>query len=72
MTLVSASLLRFEAQLSTYKAYDGKSACLRCIRSRRPTLFRVAKAGMLGAVVTSPVACSDRGIEGIAGPGATS
>lgn len=36
--LVAASLLRFEGQLSTFKAYDGKTACYRClfVSLRRP------------------------------------
>lgn len=51
--LVSASLLRFEAQLSTYKAYDGKTACLRCLHPEKPPadlIPRCEEAGILGAV----------------------
>jgi adenylyltransferase/sulfurtransferase len=51
--LVSAAILRFEAQLSTYKAYDAKTACLRCLHPERPPadmIPRCEEAGILGAV----------------------
>ncbi|MFM7346795.1 MAG: HesA/MoeB/ThiF family protein [Tagaea sp.] len=51
--LVSAAILRFEAQLSTYKAYDGKTACLRCLHPERPPadlIPRCEEAGILGSV----------------------
>jgi adenylyltransferase/sulfurtransferase len=51
--LVSAAVLRFEAQASTYKAYDGKTACLRCLHPEPPPadlIPRCEEAGILGAV----------------------
>jgi adenylyltransferase/sulfurtransferase len=51
--LVSAAILRFEAQASTYKAYDGKTACLRCLHPQPPPpdlIPRCEEAGILGAV----------------------
>lgn len=51
--LVSAAILRFEAQLSTYKAYDGRTACLRCLHPERPPadlIPRCEEAGILGSV----------------------
>jgi adenylyltransferase/sulfurtransferase len=51
--LVSAAILRFEAQLSTYKAHDGKTACLRCLHPERPPadlIPRCEEAGILGSV----------------------
>jgi molybdopterin-synthase adenylyltransferase len=51
--LVAASLLRFEGQLSTYKAHDGDSPCYRCIFPDRPPpglVPRCEEAGILGAV----------------------
>ena len=53
VTLVSAAILRFEAQLSSYKAYDGKTACLRCLYPERPPadmIPRCEEAGILGSV----------------------
>jgi molybdopterin-synthase adenylyltransferase len=52
-TLVSAAILRFEAQLATYKAHDGKTACLRCLYPERPPadmIPRCEEAGILGSV----------------------
>ncbi|MCM0020614.1 MAG: molybdopterin-synthase adenylyltransferase MoeB [Tagaea sp.] len=52
-TLVSAAILRFEAQLATYKAHDGKTACLRCLHPERPPadlIPRCEEAGILGSV----------------------
>jgi molybdopterin-synthase adenylyltransferase len=52
-TLVSAAILRFEAQLSTYKAHDGKTACLRCLYPEPPPadmIPRCEEAGILGSV----------------------
>src|SRR5258708_4857472 len=38
--LVAASLLRFEGQMSTFKAYDGKTPCYRCLfREPPPTVL---------------------------------
>jgi molybdopterin/thiamine biosynthesis adenylyltransferase len=51
--LVAASLLRFEGQLSTYKAYDGKTACYRCLYREAPPpdlVPRCEEAGILGSV----------------------
>ena len=51
--LVAASLLRFEGQLSTFKAYDGKTACYRCLFREPPPadlVPRCEQAGILGSV----------------------
>ncbi|HEX6977809.1 MAG TPA: molybdopterin-synthase adenylyltransferase MoeB [Alphaproteobacteria bacterium] len=51
--LVAASLLRFEGQLSTFKAYDGKGPCYRCVFRDPPPadlIPRCEEAGILGAV----------------------
>ncbi len=52
-TLISASLLRFEGQLSTFKAYDGKGPCYRCVFRDPPPpdlIPRCEQAGILGSV----------------------
>lgn len=53
-TLVSAALLRFDAQISTYKAYLGDPhPCYRCIFPDRPPddlIPRCEQAGILGAL----------------------
>ena len=51
--LVSGALLRFEGQLSTFKAYDGKHACYRCLFPTPPPadlIPRCEEAGILGSV----------------------
>jgi molybdopterin-synthase adenylyltransferase len=51
--LVAASLLRFEGQISTFKAFDGKGPCYRCVFPERPPadlIPRCEEAGILGAV----------------------
>jgi molybdopterin-synthase adenylyltransferase len=51
--LVAASLLRFEGQLSTFKAYEGKTACYRCLFREPPPrdlIPRCEEAGILGSV----------------------
>jgi len=51
--LVAASLLRFEGQLSTFKAYDGKTPCYRCLFREPPPpdlIPRCEQAGILGSV----------------------
>lgn len=51
--LVAASLLRFEGQLSTFKAYDGKTSCYRCLFREPPPrdlIPRCEEAGILGSV----------------------
>lgn len=51
--LVSAAILRFDGQLSTYKAYDGAGPCYRCIFREPPPPGQIpscAEAGILGAV----------------------
>ncbi len=51
--LVAASLLRFEGQLSTFKAYNGKGPCYRCVFRDPPPadlIPRCEEAGILGAV----------------------
>jgi adenylyltransferase/sulfurtransferase len=51
--LVAASLLRFEGQISTFKAYDGAGPCYRCVFPERPPadlVPRCEEAGILGAV----------------------
>ncbi|HUT49304.1 MAG TPA: molybdopterin-synthase adenylyltransferase MoeB [Alphaproteobacteria bacterium] len=55
--LVSAALLRFEGQLSTFRAYEGqgenKGPCYRCIFREAPpegTVPRCEEAGIFGAV----------------------
>jgi molybdopterin-synthase adenylyltransferase len=51
--LVSASLLRFEGQLSTFKAHDGVGPCYRCVFRDPPPpdlIPRCEQAGILGSV----------------------
>jgi adenylyltransferase/sulfurtransferase len=52
--LVSAAILRFDGQISTYKAYEGAGhPCLRCIFPEAPAEDAVpscAQAGVLGAL----------------------
>lgn len=51
--LVAASLLRFEGQISTFKAYDGAGPCYRCVFREPPPadlIPRCEEAGILGAV----------------------
>ncbi|MFN7194447.1 MAG: HesA/MoeB/ThiF family protein [Rhodospirillales bacterium] len=52
-TLVAGALLRFEGQLSTYKAHAGETACYRCLFPTQPPadlVPRCEEAGILGAV----------------------
>ena len=52
-TLIAASLLRFEGQLSTFKAYDGVTPCYRCLFRDPPPpdlVPRCEQAGILGSV----------------------
>jgi adenylyltransferase/sulfurtransferase len=53
-TLVSAAILRFDGQISTYKAFQGAGhPCLRCIFPAAPSEDAVpscAQAGVLGAL----------------------
>lgn len=52
-TLVSAAILRFEGQLATFKAHDGKSPCYRCIFREAPPAGLIptcSEGGVLGAV----------------------
>ena len=53
-TLVSAAILRFDGQISTYKAHEGADhPCLRCIFPEAPSEDAVpscAQAGVLGAL----------------------
>jgi molybdopterin-synthase adenylyltransferase len=53
-TLVSAAILRFDGQISTYKAHEGAGhPCLRCIFPAAPSEDAVpscAQAGVLGAL----------------------
>jgi adenylyltransferase/sulfurtransferase len=53
-TLVSAAILRFDGQISTYKAFEGAGhPCLRCIFPEAPSEEAVpscAQAGVLGAL----------------------
>ncbi|MEI6201303.1 MAG: HesA/MoeB/ThiF family protein [Enhydrobacter sp.] len=53
-TLVSAAILRFDGQISTYKAFEGAGhPCLRCIFPEAPSEDAVpscAQAGVLGAL----------------------
>jgi molybdopterin-synthase adenylyltransferase len=51
--LVSGALLRFEGQLSTFKAHDGRHACYRCLFPTPPPadlIPRCEEAGILGSV----------------------
>ncbi len=51
--LVSGALLRFEGQLSTFKAYDSKHSCYRCLFPTPPPadlIPRCEEAGILGSV----------------------
>lgn len=51
--LVAASLLRFEGQLSTFKAYEGTGPCYRCLFREPPPpdlIPRCEEAGILGSV----------------------
>jgi len=53
-TLVSAAILRFDGQISTYKAFEGAGhPCLRCVFPKAPSEEAVpscAQAGVLGAL----------------------
>jgi molybdopterin-synthase adenylyltransferase len=53
-TLVAAAILRFDGQISTYKAWQGAGhPCLRCIFPAAPSEDAVpscAQAGVLGAL----------------------
>ena len=51
--LVSAAILRFEGQLATFKAHDGKNPCYRCIFREAPPAGLIptcSEGGVLGAV----------------------
>jgi len=51
--LVSAALLRFEGQLSTFRAFEGEGPCYRCVFRTPPpegTVPRCEEAGIFGAV----------------------
>lgn len=51
--LVSAALLRFEGQVSTFRAYEGDNPCYRCIFPAPPPEGMIptcAEGGVLGAV----------------------
>ncbi len=51
--LVSGALLRFEGQLSTFKAHEGKYSCYRCLFPTPPPadlIPRCEEAGILGSV----------------------
>ncbi len=51
--LVSAALLRFEGQISTFRAYEGDNPCYRCIFPAPPPeglIPTCAEGGVLGAV----------------------
>lgn len=51
--LVSAALLRFEGQVSTFRAYEGDNPCYRCIFPAPPPeglIPTCAEGGVLGAV----------------------
>ena len=51
--LVAASLLRFEGQISTFRAYDGSGPCYRCLFREPPPpdlIPRCEEAGILGSV----------------------
>lgn len=53
MPLVSAALLRFEGQISTFRAYEGENPCYRCIFPAPPPeglIPTCAEGGVLGAV----------------------
>ncbi|MDH3239156.1 MAG: molybdopterin-synthase adenylyltransferase MoeB [Alphaproteobacteria bacterium] len=53
VTLVSAALLRFEGQVSTFKAHEGDYPCYRCIFPEPPPdglIPTCAEGGVLGAV----------------------
>ena len=56
-TLVSAAILRFDGQLSTFKAYEGEGhPCYRCIFREPPPpglIASCAEGGILGAVAGS-------------------
>ena len=56
-TLVSAAILRFDGQLSTFKAYEGEGhPCYRCIFREPPPpglIPSCAEGGILGAVAGS-------------------
>ncbi len=52
-TLVTGALLRFEGQVATFKAHDGKSPCYRCLFRDPPPaglVPRCEEAGILGSV----------------------
>lgn len=54
-TLVSAAIMRFDGQLSTYKAHDGKTPCYRCLFGPQPgdPKESCADVGVLGALAGS-------------------
>lgn len=55
-TLVSAAILRFEGQISTYSAYKKESPCYRCLWPNPPAAEAVAtcgEAGVFGALAGS-------------------
>lgn len=51
-TLVSAAIMRFDGQLSTYKAHEGKTPCYRCLFGPQPgdPKESCADVGVLGAL----------------------
>jgi adenylyltransferase/sulfurtransferase len=52
-TLVAGALLRFEGQLSVFKAHDGVTSCYRCLFPEKPPadlIPRCEEAGILGSV----------------------
>ncbi|GAB4227595.1 MAG: molybdopterin-synthase adenylyltransferase MoeB [Kiloniellaceae bacterium] len=51
-TLVSAAIMRFDGQLSTFKAHDGKYPCYRCLFGPQPgdPKESCADVGVLGAL----------------------
>lgn len=51
-SLVSAAIMRFDGQLSTYKAHDGKTPCYRCLFGPQPgdPKESCADVGVLGAL----------------------
>ena len=51
-TLVSAAIMRFDGQLSTFKAHDGKTPCYRCLFGPQPgdPKESCADVGVLGAL----------------------
>ncbi|WP_340116488.1 molybdopterin-synthase adenylyltransferase MoeB [Pelagibius sp. 7325] len=51
-TLVSAAIMRFDGQLSTFRAHDGKTPCYRCLFGPQPgdPKESCADVGVLGAL----------------------